>query len=115
MRHKQASVDKRFILFKKILKGLYSQKILPEHSRTLTERSTPFSDTCLNFLVIFSKIAIIFFGRNTPNNKFIDVTNKEIKQSNVTPLLKSVYYELRAINICLEGAAFSVITSFLYI
>ena len=35
------------------------------------------SDTCLKFMVIFSKIVIIFLGRNTPYNRFVDVTNKE--------------------------------------
>ena len=28
-------------------------------------------------MVIFRKILIMFFGRNTPNNKFLNVTNKE--------------------------------------
>ena len=67
---------------------------MPKHSRTLTERSTPFSDTCLKFTAIFCEIVIIFLGRNTPNNKFLDVTNKEIKKVNVAPLLQSIYYEL---------------------
>ena len=40
------------------------------------ERCTLFSDDCLKFKVIFHKIVIIFLGRNTPNNKFLDVTNK---------------------------------------
>ena len=56
------------------------QKILPKHSRTFTERSTPFSDTCLKLTAIFLKIVIIFLGRNTPNNKFLDVANKETKK-----------------------------------
>ena len=38
---------------------------------------TPFSDTCLRFMVIFRKIVMLFFGRNTPTNKFLVVTNKE--------------------------------------
>ena len=58
----------------------YFEKILPKHSRMLTERSTPFSDTCLKFTAIFCEIVIIFLGRNTPNNKFLDVTNKETKK-----------------------------------
>ena len=45
----------------------------------LPERSTPFSDTCLKFTAIFCEVVIIFLGRNTPNNKFLDVTNKETK------------------------------------
>ena len=76
----------------------------------LTERSTPFSDTCLRFTAIFCEIVIIFLGRNTPNNKFLDVTNKETKKSHVAPLLKSIYYEHRPVNFYLEGAAFSVST-----
>ena len=31
-------------------------------------------------------------------------------QGNVAPLLKSIYYELRAVNLYLEGAVFSVNT-----
>ena len=58
----------------------YFQKILVKHSRTLNERGTPFSDTCLKFKAIFCEIVIIFRDRNTPNNKFIDVTNKETKK-----------------------------------
>ena len=45
-----------------------------------------------------------------PNNKFLDVANKKTKKSHVAPLLKSIYYELRAINLYLEGAAISVST-----
>ena len=45
--------------------------------RTVTERSTPFSDTCLKFIVTFCRIVICFIGRNTPNTKFLDVANKE--------------------------------------
>ena len=71
-----------------------------------TERSTPFSDTCLTFTAIFRKIVIIFLGRNTPDNKFFDITNKEIKKSVVVSLLKSIYYELKTINLYLEGVAF---------
>ena len=44
----------------------------------LTEKSAPFSDTCLKFTAIFCKIVIVFLGRNAPNNTFLDVTNKEI-------------------------------------
>ena len=51
-----------------------------KHSRTLTERRTPFIDTCLKFAPIFRKIVIIFLSTNTPNNKFLDVTNKETKK-----------------------------------
>ena len=58
----------------------YFKKILPKHSRMLTERSTPFSDTCLKFTGIFCEIVIIFLGRNTPNNTFLDVTNKATKK-----------------------------------
>ena len=52
------------------------KKILPKYFRTLTERRTPFSDTCLKFMVNFLKTVIIFLGRNTPN-RFLDVSNKE--------------------------------------
>ena len=45
-----------------------------------TERSTPFSDTCLKFMAIFCEIVIIFLGRNTSNNKFLNATNKETKK-----------------------------------
>ena len=58
----------------------YFEKILLKHSRMLTKRSTPFSDTCLKFTAIFCETVIIFFGRNTPNNMFLDVTNKETKK-----------------------------------
>ena len=46
---------------------------------------------------------MIFFGRNTPNNKDLDATNKKIKKINgqVAPLLKYIYYELRSINLYL--------------
>ena len=46
----------------------------------ITERGTPFSDTCLKFTAIFCEIVIIFLGRNTSDNKFLDVTNKETKK-----------------------------------
>ena len=58
----------------------YFEKILSKHSRMLIERGTPFSDTCLKFMAIFCEIVIIFLGRNTPNNKFLDVRNKETKK-----------------------------------
>ena len=57
-----------------------------------TEGNTPFSDTGLKFTDVFRKIVIIFIETNTPNNRFLHVTNKE----------------LRAINIYLEGATYSV-------
>ena len=44
------------------------------------------------------------------NNKFLNVTNKETKKSHVAPLLKSIYYKYRAINLYLDRAAFSVST-----
>ena len=50
---------------------------MPKYSRNLTEWSTPFSNACLKFMVIFHKIVIVFLGRNTPNNKFLNVTSKE--------------------------------------
>ena len=43
-------------------------------------RNTPFRDTCLKFTTIFCEIVMIFLGRNTLNNKFLDVT-KKIKKS----------------------------------
>ena len=36
--------------------------------------------TCLKFRAVFRKIVIIALVRNTPNNKFLDVTNKETKK-----------------------------------
>ena len=53
---------------------------------------------------------MIFPGRNTPNNKDLDATNKKILKGHVAPLLKYIYYELRSINRDLEGAAFSAST-----
>ena len=45
----------------------------------LIEKSTHFSGTCLKFMVIFLWLFVITFlrKRDTPNNKFLDVTNKE--------------------------------------
>ena len=77
---------------------------MSKHSRTLTDRSTPFSDTCLTFTAI--KIIITFLGRNTPNNKFLDVTNKETKSRGT--VVEVIYHELGAINLTLEMAAISV-------
>ena len=45
---------------------------MPKHSRTLTARSTPFSNICLTFTAIYGDC-------NTPN-KFLDVTNKDAKE-----------------------------------
>ena len=67
------------VFLKMLLFHRYFEKVLPKHSRMLTERSTPFSGTCLKFTTIFCEIVIIFLGRNTPNNKFLDVTIKETK------------------------------------
>ena len=65
----------------KIFEGLaLSQvllKVFPKYSRNRTEGITLFSNTCLEFIVIFRKIVIIFLVRNTPNNKFLDDTKKE--------------------------------------
>ena len=58
-------------------------------------------------MVIFRKIVIIFLGRNTPNNKLFDYKQETVK---VIWLLKSIYYELGAINHYLEGAVISVST-----
>ena len=62
-------------------------------------------------MVIFLWLFVITFlrKRDTPNNKFLDVTNKET-DSHVALLLKSTYYELGAINLYLEGAAIIVST-----
>ena len=72
---------KKFMCSKGFLKiqlfHRYLKKILPKHSRMFTERNTPFNDTYLKFTAIFCEI---FLGRNTPNNKFFDVTNKETKK-----------------------------------
>ena len=56
----------------------YFEKILPKYSSN--ERSTSFSDTCLKFTAICCEMVIIFLGRNTIKNKFLDVTNKETKK-----------------------------------
>ena len=78
IRHKQATVNKwiraekksywkpekslmkKFTCSKEFLKiqlfHRYFYKILPKHFRTLTERSTPFSDTCLKFTAIFVRL-----------------------------------------------------------
>ena len=48
-----------------------------KYDRTLTEKSTTFSDTWLKFMAIFRKIVTFFLGRNTPNNKFLTVTKNE--------------------------------------
>ena len=58
----------------------YFEKILQKHSTILTDRRTPFSDTCLKFIAILCEIVIIFLGRNTPKNNFLNVTNKETKK-----------------------------------
>ena len=52
-------------------------------------------------MVIFRKVVIIFLGRNTANDRFLDATNKENNK---------VSYELGAIKLYLEGTAFSVST-----
>ena len=36
--------------------------------------------TCEKFSAIFRKIVLILFVRNIPNNKSLDVTNKETKK-----------------------------------
>ena len=64
-------------------------RIWPKYSRTLTEKSTPFSETCQKFTVIFLKIVIIFLGRNTPNNRFLNVTNKETEEGR--PLVLALF------------------------
>ena len=56
------------------------QNLTYSYIEKCTVRSTPFNDTCLKFTAIFHKIVIILLGRNTPNNKFVDVTNKETKK-----------------------------------
>ena len=61
-------------------------------------------------MVIFCKILIIFLRRNTVNSSFLDVTNKENKKSHMASLLKSIYYELGAIKLYLEGVAISIST-----
>ena len=101
IRHKQASVNKwiskqmKKILLEtlkitceevqvqqRIFKDItFSQVLLKNFAETfLTERSTRFSDTCPKLTAIFRKIVVIFLGKNTPNNKFLDVTNKLIKK-----------------------------------
>ena len=60
-------------------------------------------------MVIFRKIVILFPGRNTPNNTFLDVTTKKLTKPCGT-VVEVIYYELGAINLYLEGAAISVST-----
>ena len=54
-----------------------------------------------------------FYGyfpwQNTPSSKNHDATNKNLKKSRDT-VVKSIYYELKSINLYLEGAAFSAST-----
>ena len=69
-----------------------------KYYRTLTKRSTPFSDTCLKFVTIFCKIVIIFLGINTTSNKFLDI-NKAIKSCGT--VVEVHQYELGAINVSL--------------
>ena len=52
---------------------------------------------------------MIFLGRNTANNKDLDATNKKIKSSRGN-VFKYIYYELRSINLYLEGVVFSAST-----
>ena len=59
-------------------------------------------------MVIFRETITIFPVRNTPNNKFLDVTNKETNKTHVPKWMKSIYYELGAINLYFEGATVSV-------
>ena len=54
--------------------------IFPKYSRTRTEKSAPFNDTCVKFIALFRKLVIVFLGRNTRNNKFLDVTIKDTKK-----------------------------------
>ena len=54
-------------------------------------------------MVIFRKIGILFPGRNTPNNTFLDVTNKETNKANVVPLLKSSIMNLELLIFTLKG------------
>ena len=60
-------------------------------------------------MAIFRNIVIIFLGRNTPNNKFLDVTNKYIKTFTWNRCSSLSVMNL-VITVYLEGAAFSVST-----
>ena len=51
---------------------------------------------------------MIFLGRHKPNNKFSRFYKQTNKKDHVAQLLKYIYSELRAINLYMEGAAFSV-------
>ena len=55
-------------------------KSFVETFQMLTERNTHFSHIFVKFTAILRKTVTIFFGRNTPNNKVLDVTNKETKK-----------------------------------
>ena len=57
------------------------------------------------FMVIFRQIVIFFLVRNTPNNKFLDVTNKETKSCGY--FVEIICYELGVINLYFEGVAIS--------
>ena len=76
---------------------------MPKHSRTPTERSTPFSDTRLKFTAIFRRCNDFFLWQ-----KYTKQQGSRCYQKAV--LLKYIYYELRSINLYLEGAAFSAST-----
>ena len=54
-------------------------------------------------MVIFRKIVILYLGRNKPNNKFLDVTNKGTNKSCGT-VVEVICYELGAMNLNLEGS-----------
>lgn len=77
----------------------------------LTARTSPFCETCLKFAAIFRKIIIVFLGRNTPNSELdthLWILDTNLKGHVALLLLRSICYELIAINLYLAGAAFSV-------
>ena len=83
---------------------------MPRYSRTLTKKSASFSDTCLKFMIIFRKIVIIFLGRNTPNNTFLDVTNKETNKF-MWEVVKNHLFWNWSNNLYLESEVTSVSTA----
>ena len=64
---------------------IFSFTLVTRHSnkmlfwRAATTHAVFFYDwhACLKFMVNFRKIVVIFVGRNTPSNKFLDVVRRE--------------------------------------
>ena len=81
-----------------------------KHSRTLTERSTSFSDICQKFRTIFCKIAIISLGRNKPNNNSFSMLQTNKLKRSLGAVAEVYLFRTWAINLYMGGAAFGVST-----